>query len=121
MVCNYDEFQYWLSNLLSNGNGNVCPTMVNSPWGEAQCFYEDSGKRICASISWWREPPLPSELATWIGQECSFTEYEALMVSIHKTEYSPFNCIKDGVSEYGVVAEWEVYFNFPKSWTEEGN
>ena len=114
MIRSYLEFQSGLNNLLSNGNGSICPTLINSPWGEAQCFQTE--EVISAQVSWWRDPPSSSWLAKWIVEECALTEYEALMLVINNTLYHPFNCWKDGVCEYGLTAEWDISFNRPKSW-----
>jgi hypothetical protein len=100
---------------MSNGNGSICPTLVENPWGEAQCF-QDGKNLVYTQITWWREPMLPSKLAEWIVKECGLDKYEKLTLSIHSALHFEVNGWADGVSEYGFKAEWEVSFKQPKSW-----
>lgn len=117
MIRSHSEFQRDISNLMSNGNGSICPTLVEKPWGEAHCFQGgEDGNLINTQITWWREPMLPSKLAAWIAEECGFDKNDKLMLSIHSALHFEVNGWFDGENVFGFVAEWEVSFQQPESW-----
>jgi len=85
-------------------NGNKCPT--DGCWGECPEISDQYGhnqnKYQIATIYWWRTPPDPSAVKSWI-EACGFESYSVSHVL----------WCDDGTTEEdnrGIVAHWEVSF-----------
>lgn len=118
MSRNIDELRSYIHRLLTEGEETTCPTEVENALGEAHVSldrYPSGESRVAIQIDWWRNPLDTTEFATGLADECNLDNRERLFLTIHHALHFPFNAIERGVSEYGVKAQWEVVFDYPKA------